>query len=697
MEIYYNTPNKKKLPVFFSRKAPPAEIETKSNYHSNFCADRLMDSNCNYAIGTDDESLDFEYPGRGVISFNGNTNGSSDTHMRIGYTHSSIGNGNGQSSSAFGRQHNQFNTSLYPMPDFPPSNPSSFQDCQIGKMSEQQPKAPNDGTMSDETDAISKLMLDMWENKKGPNEYLGDDTSKALVTSVEKLVAKELFEMENGTREAMLDELHGVKSRAIPESPELIEAALRAFDIELQNLDHKKVVININQERHSLDQAHLRATMDLQSNYVTSPEFRIRFLRAELFDVKKAVIRYCRNLNYVWDLFGDTGLLRQIYLSDLNENEIRYLKEGRIQCLTSRDKMGRRIYFAFGLYNLPIRERMRVEMYLGFVVTGDDVTSQKYGGVVIIFASSEDKKKIMYDEDERQIIFNFTRASPIRYTGLHFCMPDETIYKIVKTIGLSLMTSDMRATFRVHTGSHMECNYALSQFGIPIEDIPISVNGTVKSRSCLKMIKARNAVEDYIKQRCSLLETNYVTKAMEELLILSPSVLKGFPPSCPGTDCPDIDCIVFGDRALYNHSGNVEFRDYLRRKRYLQTQRKEEERIRDGKQKREKKRLFIGEFLDGIIDETSKSYKFAYYDKKTGWYAYIPVDTPENRLEIRKRISQIIRDERKRERALEIDTSSVDSDYQSAEDNDKDVLSAVSKLGVNNKRFKTNKSCSSCV
>jgi hypothetical protein len=75
-----------------------------------------------------------------------------------------------------------------------------------------------------------------------------------------------------------------------------------------------------------LKRGHIYATTVLNSNYVTSLEFRLKFLRCEFFDIVKACIRYCKNLNFVYELFGNVALLRPLRLNDLSQREIKHLK-----------------------------------------------------------------------------------------------------------------------------------------------------------------------------------------------------------------------------------------------------------------------------------------------------------------------------------------------------------------------------------
>eukprot|EP00536_Pseudo-nitzschia_multiseries_P010138 jgi/Psemu1/242720/estExt_Genewise1.C_3000033 len=509
------------------------------------------------------------------------------------------------------------------------------------------------------------MVFDMWGNNEHANKYPGEDTSKKLYTNIEKLAAKEMYEMRSDQRESILLELHGVKSRAVAESPELIESSLETFETILQTVRCKERDTDINGKTHPLDQGHLRATNDLQSKYVTSPEFRLRFLRAELFDVKKAVARYYKNLNYMFDLFGDIGLVRQVHLSDLSNQEQKYLKSGKVRCSTSRDKVGRRMMIFSEVFPAPLLERIRVETYLMFAVISEDEATQKCGSVNIIILSFSKNSAISFDPEERTLAVRAFDSAPLRPSAIHLCMPDETIYKFLGAIVQSLLSRDMRAVTRAHTGSPMECNYALGQFGIPVNSFPKATSGSLTIKSIQKFFKARIAIEEYQKKRCQLL------------------------------DCPDLNCIVFGDRVFYNHPGNVKFREYLKGRTISQDQRKEEQKLQKRGEEKEKQRI-DGNFLDDIIDKASTTCQFAFYDKGIGWYAYIRTNNPSDRQELRKRISQLIRDERKRDRTSTWSIPMNDDGGRSTEDNSTYLHSEASTIGLDAKRFKTSEGCGGC-
>jgi len=57
-------------------------------------------------------------------------------------------------------------------------------------------------------------------------------------------------------------------------------------------------------------------------------------------------------------------------------------------------------------------------------------------------------------------------------------------------------------------------------------------------------------------------------------------------------------------------------------------------------------------FLDEIIMSTAQdpehSYVYTIYDKELGWYSYVDINNPKQRNRLRTKISQLMRDERKR-------------------------------------------------
>lgn len=556
--------------------------------------------------------------------------------------------------------------------------------------------------------------------------------------SFERILAQEIYETNKEDRESILYEMHGVQSRAVPETPQMIQLALEELEQEISEIFCKSCSSDSSAE---LTRGHRLAVDQLNSMYVTSPSFRLRFLRHEFFNAKKAAIRYFRCLNHLVLLFGEVSLLRPLRIDDLSESERNILESGRIQVLLSRDRMGRRIlvWFAGTLLDYPVCQRTRAEAYLLFGLLAEDTETQLHGAVAIfLFGTSnlpkERQKQAMDTEGNTTVLRNFfttepdatrdwdenemrifrklsqvkvterldyhkerAKASPVRLSAFHACSPNGRIYHFFKALVTSFLTAEYRLLMRFHNGSHIECCYKLQQFGIPVHDIPgPSSKGVVaKTKSLSRILNGRAALDSVQKEHYD----KYYQRKAETAG--APAATLAFEFVSPGTDCPESNCVVFGDRITYKYPANVAFREYLRNK--------EESHSRVvGRSGALPTSAFVDavepfsglasaaastnssnnnkalmrlntQVLDQIINElcvprprntidpvqagankndlqlsqpTTQSqtgFRFATYDKKAGWYRYIdPTRSEADRIELRKRISQAMRDDRKR-------------------------------------------------
>ena len=162
-----------------------------------------------------------------------------------------------------------------------------------------------------------------------------DDEIKDDPRDVDDLLSKELLNLSMQDRNAINEEIHGVHCLAVEETPELLNNLLRNLAFVLDNV---------------LSEAETRAyrqSQKLPYTYVNTVEFRLRFLRCEVFDAKKAAKRMAFFLNTVQDLFGDFALERPIRLSDFNKEEQTFMRKGHYQWLPFRDRSGRRIAVIF--------------------------------------------------------------------------------------------------------------------------------------------------------------------------------------------------------------------------------------------------------------------------------------------------------------------------------------------------------------
>lgn len=155
--------------------------------------------------------------------------------------------------------------------------------------------------------------------------------------AVEALLATELQQLTFHDREGIQEEIHGIRSLAPKETPAMVEEALRRLEEEVKKLPHKP--------------AYDRAVM-LRSRYVRHDRaFRIKFLRAELYDARKAAVRFVGYLEMLAEHFGEATLMRPLLLDDLRgDDAIHVVKEGKMQLLPTRDRFGRRVMCVVGAF-----------------------------------------------------------------------------------------------------------------------------------------------------------------------------------------------------------------------------------------------------------------------------------------------------------------------------------------------------------
>jgi hypothetical protein len=83
----------------------------------------------------------------------------------------------------------------------------------------------------------------------------------------------------------------------------------------------------------------------LYASYIDTIEFRLRFIRCELFNIKLSVQRFFCYLNFIHDTWGNDILLKNslITVKDLTKVESKLLSMGLLQVLPYRDRSGRRV------------------------------------------------------------------------------------------------------------------------------------------------------------------------------------------------------------------------------------------------------------------------------------------------------------------------------------------------------------------
>jgi len=310
--------------------------------------------------------------------------------------------------------------------------------------------------------------------------------------SIDNSLADELLKLSFKDRAELEEETHGVRCMAAQETPEVIERALHEFDSHLNTRKENEptLVLLRNVIRiSSLDDAAAKSAK--AKCYLNDPDIRLRFLRCELLMVEKAVQRLLNFLQHMARIFGDFVADRPICISDFNAKEETALQNSRNQYLPFRDRSGRRVCAGVGScnYHLGSILRSKILTYLHWVISADIETQRK--GVVFvgwIFDEDEDKNwelmiRPTLQNNDVTPSQSFD-ALPVRLASFQHYFPQDTpFFRSLAALYAFTMEARHRKFYKVFFGKQMELRYKLSGFGVPVEMLPVSHTGTVKTAS----------------------------------------------------------------------------------------------------------------------------------------------------------------------------------------------------------------------
>lgn len=203
--------------------------------------------------------------------------------------------------------------------------------------------------------------------KPDPPENDDDDDES---TDVAGFLSQELLKLSLVDRTAIQEEIHGVRCLAVPETPELLQTSLHEFSKEVdrhvrnatsngngngqsgsllpasKTWAYRQLLEQYNKKNSRSGSSNMN--FNSHSNFALDDAFRLRFLRCELFDVARAVVRFFHYLDYTYEYWGEVALQRPIMFQDFTKAELKVLKKGYFQLLPFRDSSGRRIMVVLG-------------------------------------------------------------------------------------------------------------------------------------------------------------------------------------------------------------------------------------------------------------------------------------------------------------------------------------------------------------
>lgn len=385
-------------------------------------------------------------------------------------------------------------------------------------------QVPPDGYADDPTEVnelLSRFPVDL-NIQDLPNVAVQEnDTNRR----VDDLLSKELLQLSLQDRNAINEEIHGVQTFAREETPEMLARALTKMDTE----------INMISTKNAFDRSQ-----QVPNTYVNSADFRLKFLRSELFEEKKAANKMVKFLDLVSELFGDFALRRQVQMSDFSREEMQFFRVGHQQLLPYRDRSGRRIFALVGGVGVkvPLVTRVKILIYI-ILVASDDVETQQKGMTTIIWPGT----KIPEDDEVGNLKFDrilflkrVYECLPVRTCSMHFGIPNTPFFQVLRTLFILSMPQFLKR-MKFHVGESIERQYSIKSYGVPVELIPLTDTGNIKTTYLKQWMKLRRIVE--------------VMKMTEEGSDNSVSIIE-----CPGSN----DVVFRSGTSMVCHPGNVRFR-----------------------------------------------------------------------------------------------------------------------------------------
>ncbi|CAJ1947099.1 unnamed protein product [Cylindrotheca closterium] len=369
----------------------------------------------------------------------------------------------------------------------------------------------------------------------------------------EGIIAAELNGLSIQERVTALDDLHCV-GQGEEDDPEMIQSALDKFEEEVLMANHP---------------AYNLAVMK-QNPYVEDSEYRLRFLRATIFDVKKAVRHMLSLLQYQAEYFGVDTLGRKIVLSELKKEEAMLMLRGIHHYSMQTDRNGRYVTYVFSntlLAGVPVETIIRSCLYANQVFSSFP-EAQKKGLVGVYMGIGEPDESVQLGPRYFSWFFKlikFIVCLPIKFSSSHFCIniansKNVAIHKNVIETFIKALPSYARVRTKLHYGSALEIRYSLQSHGIPMDTYPIDSNGNIRQdmidSSCLKHYGI-DASNYRVNPSFDLVPNNAVTGVIPPTPASSQQNRMGH---IALLEPKPTDVLLGRGKPLHNHPGNIQLR-----------------------------------------------------------------------------------------------------------------------------------------
>mmetsp|Transcript_35127 Transcript_35127/g.85000 ORF Transcript_35127/g.85000 Transcript_35127/m.85000 type:complete len:685 (+) Transcript_35127:147-2201(+) len=339
-------------------------------------------------------------------------------------------------------------------------------------------------------------MLSAFFSRSGNGNESHDEHKQSTENDTQALLAAELNRLSMKERDEVFQDIHGCSETIMAstgggngkgngnESSDDDENydAIGRFLEHLQTIpdgEKRAYLLAVEQDRNKKS---LSSSSSSSSSYVHDPKFILMFLRCEHFNVVDAAKRFVMFFEQKLTLFGPEKLARDIWWSDLSDDDKSCLESGYVQVLSKRDRAGRAIiWFNFRIdfhkeehHDSSVTENKMRAVYMVTMFALKDVQTQKNGFVNCVYNLGQGMKP----EFELGLLklANLDLTLPCRFSAVHYAYDDDKL-KMIFGLAVKVFNKNTRLRCRLHYGTSQECIYNIMSFGIPDYIMPVTSTG----------------------------------------------------------------------------------------------------------------------------------------------------------------------------------------------------------------------------
>ena len=192
------------------------------------------------------------------------------------------------------------------------------------------------------------------------------------------------------------------------------------------------------------------------------------------------------------------------------------------------------------------------------LAAAEDEENQKRGRIGISYYMGKFNHSLNHPLNQQMA--QMSAWMPMKLHALHICLNHESELQAWKPLAMLLLGSPIRLRVRLHEGKNQaQVNESLLTFGIPIDTIPISHDGIVKTTIHTKWIQRRKCLEEH--RQTIMLQNHHVTGVGHgNNRYLDPWMLDG----TVIIDMPaKWDVILRRGRIYHDHPGNIRMKQIM--------------------------------------------------------------------------------------------------------------------------------------